>query len=164
MSDIPLEIRFRVLCEITRAQHFAWRQAVVEMCPDLDATQVVNKMWKITGHETAKAYLKRLDSSKPLPMQLAASIVWSSVCMGEEAHVEPGRDEQEAFVVHNACPWFLWHQRLNLLPEDQPGCDIWFETAVLDIREQLGIDVRIETLSSLPEKGDVCKRRIWVEK
>jgi len=120
-------------------------------------------MWEITGHETARAYLKRLDPSKPLPAQIASSMVWSSQCMGEEAVVEPGRDENEAFVVHKNCPWFTWHQRHNLLKEDQPGCDIWFETALSDINSALGTKLKIETLTSLPEKGKPCRRRIWIE-
>lgn len=164
MNQIPLDTKFRVLCEITRAQHFAWRQACVDHCPDVDPEKIVNRMWEITGHETAKAYLKRLDQSKPLPMQIAVSMVWSSECMGESAVVEKGRDENEAFVVHRDCPWFHWHQRLELLKEDQPGCDIWFETSIKDINQALGTNVKIETLSSLPADGSECRRRIWVDK
>ncbi len=59
--DIPIEKRFQVLCEIVRAQHFAWREAALSMAPDLDPRELVNKMWRITGVETAKAYLKKLD-------------------------------------------------------------------------------------------------------
>lgn len=163
MTEIPMETRFRVLCEITRAQHFAWRQAVVDSCPGVNPEQVVYRMWEITGHETAKAYLKRLDPSKPLPAQIASSMVWSSHCMGEDAVVETGKDDKEAYVVHKNCPWYIWHQRLDLLKEDQPGCDIWFETALNDINEALKTKLRIETLTSLPVKGEPCRRRIWVE-
>lgn len=163
MSDIPIEKRFGVLCEITRAQHFAWRQAVAESCPQIDPEKVVYRMWEITGHGTADAYLKRLDSAKPLPMQIAKSMVWSSQCMGEEASIEPGSDENEAFVVHERCPWFLWHRQLDLLREDQPGCDIWFETCLKDINHALGAKVKIQTLSSLPVDGKPCRRRIWIE-
>jgi hypothetical protein len=163
MAEIPLETRFKVLCEITRAQHFAWRQAAAEMCPDVDPEKVTYRMWEITGHETAKAYLKRLDPSKPLPIQIAHSMVWSSECMGEDAVVEEGKDDSEAFVVHRRCPWFLWHRNLDLLKEDQPGCDLWFETTLQDINRSLGVNLRIETLSSLPEGDQTCRRRIWIE-
>lgn len=163
MSPIPVESKFRVLCEITRAQHFAWRKAVIDTCPGIDPEEVVYRMWEITGHETAKAYLKRLDPSKPLPMQIAQSMVWSSESMGENAVAEEGEDENEAFVVHSECPWFIWHQRLEFLGEDQPGCDKWFGTCIEDINNALGTKIRIETLSSLPEGGTSCRRRIWVE-
>ena len=33
--DIPLERRFKVLCEIVRAQHFAWREAALALAPQL---------------------------------------------------------------------------------------------------------------------------------
>lgn len=163
MSTTPLDIRFKVLCEITRAQHFAWRQAVVEMCPQVKPEDITYKMWEITGHETAKAYLKRLDTSEPLPVQIAKSMVWSSECMGEDAVIEEGADDSEAFVVHTSCPWFLWHKRLDLLSEDQPGCDIWFEICLEDVNKALGTNLKIETLHSLPEGGESCRRRIWIE-
>ena len=38
---IPLEQRFRVLVEICRASHFAWREAVTRSCPDVDPAAVV---------------------------------------------------------------------------------------------------------------------------
>jgi hypothetical protein len=159
--DIPLEKRFKVLCEIVRAQHFAWREAALAMAPQLDPVELGNKMWEITGVQTAKAYLKRLDTSKPLARQVAESIAWSSVCMGEDATVEEGTGD-EAFVRHADCPWFHWHQRLGLLVEDQPGCDTWFFTAVAEINKALGTNIRIETKMSLPEGGNGCVRRIWV--
>ena len=160
--DIPIETRFKVLCEITRAQHFAWREAALTLAPQLDPLELVNKMWEITGVQTAKAYLKRLDPQKPLALQVANSIAWSSVCMGEDAAVEPGEGD-EAFVKHDDCPWFHWHKRLGLLEEDQPGCDTWFATAVAEINKALGSTIRIETKCALPAGGDCCLRRIWVE-
>ena len=53
--DIPIEQRFKVLCEIVRAQHFAWREATLAMAPDLDPIELTNEMWRITGVQTAKA-------------------------------------------------------------------------------------------------------------
>ena len=134
-----------------------------ECFPKENVEKVVYKMWKITGHETAKAYLKRLDPKKPLPRQIAESIAWSSISMGEDAKLVEGKDQNEAFVRHSACPWHDWHKRLGLLAEDQPGCDMWFETIVRDVNKALGTKVRIETTESLPAGGSTCTRRIWVE-
>jgi len=160
--DIPVDKRFQVLCEIVRAQHFAWREAALGLAPDLSPHELTNKMWGITGVQTAKAYLKRLDPKKPLAPQVARAIAWSSVCMGEDADVEEGK-AGEAFVRHNDCPWYHWHKRLDILDEDQPGCDAWFFTAVAEINKALGTNLRIETQCSLPAGGDCCLRRIWVE-
>ncbi|MHC4945889.1 MAG: hypothetical protein ACYTG7_22985 [Planctomycetota bacterium] len=167
--DIPVEKKFKILCEIVRAQHFAWREAALSLAPNIDPVELGNKMWEITGVQTAKAYLKRIDKSKPLAPQIATSIAWSSLCMGEDATVEMGEGD-EAFVKHADCPWYHWHKRHDLLWEDQPGCDTWFFTcdtwfftAVKVINEALGTNVKIETQKSLPEGGDCCMRRIWVE-
>lgn len=160
--DIPIEKRFKVLCEIVRAQHFAWREAALALAPQLDPVELGNKMWEITGVQTAKAYLKRLDPGKPLARQVADAIAWSSVCMGEDAAVEQGAGD-EAFVRHADCPWYHWHKRLGLLKEDQPGCDTWFFTAVTEINKALGTNIKIETQRSLPAGGDCCLRRIWVQ-
>jgi hypothetical protein len=160
---IPLEQRFRVLVEICRASHFAWREAVARRCPGVDPAEVVNEMWEITGLQTAEAYLERLDPTGDLPRQVADSIVWSSVCMGEDAILEPGNNEGEYFVRHDACPWHRWHRKNELLSEDRPGCDRWFDAAIRRINEKLGTSIRYETLSSLPEGADRCLRRIWLE-
>jgi len=160
--EIPIEKRFKVLCEIVRAQHFAWREAALALAPKLDAIKLANKMWEITGVQTGQAYLKRMDPAKPLARQVAQSIAWSSICMGEDATVENGQGD-EAFVKHSDCPWYHWHERLGLLKEDQPGCDSWFFTAVAEINKALGTNIKIETKCSLPAGGDHCLRRIWVE-
>jgi hypothetical protein len=160
--DVPLETRFKVLCEIVRAQHFAWREAALALAPELDGEKLANKMWEITGVQTAKAYLKRIDPDKPLAPQVARSIAWSSVCMGEDAKVEEGKGD-EAFIRHSDCPWFHWHKRLGALPEDQPGCDTWFKTSVDEINKALGTRIRLETQCSLPAGDSCCLRRVWVE-
>lgn len=164
MSDTPLEKRFAVLCQITRAQHFAWRAAVADLCPDVDPEAVVMRMWEHTGVGTAGAYVKRLDFDAPLARQVAASIAWSSDSMGEDAVVEPGADGvDEAYLRHTACPWVDWHRRQGLLAEDRPGCDAWFRSTFECVGEAAGKAVRFETLESLPEGGTCCLRRIWVE-
>ena len=161
--DIPIEKRFRVLVEITRASHFAWRQAVERCCPEVDPQTVVNEMWDITGVETAQAYLKRLDPAGDVARQVAESIVWSSVCMGEDAVLEEG-DRPGVFLVrHRACPWHRWHGKNRLLDEDRPGCDTWFEAMIRTLNEELGTTLCFATDSALPEGGEFCLRRIWQE-
>ena len=163
MSDITIEKRFGFLCEITRAQHFAWREAVRQLCPDVDPSDVADRMWELTGNETAKAYSRRLDLSRPLAEQIAESIVWSSQCMGENAGVEAGDGGDAAFVRHAQCPWFDWHDRLGLLAEDCPGCDRWFASTLRGITAVVGKRLQFETLEALPDGGRCCLRRIWVE-
>ena len=163
MSDIPIEKRFKALVEITRAQHFAWREAVKQLFPEARTEDVVYRMWEVTGRETAQAYLKRLDRARPLAPQVAAAIVWSSVSMGEDAHLEESAGGREAFVRHDGCPWFAWHKRLGLLAEDRPGCDRWFEAMVAELNEKLEAKLRFETLAALPDGADVCRRRFWEE-
>ncbi len=160
--DLPIEKRFRILCDIVRAQHFAWREAALTMAPHLNPQELVNKMWEITGVQTAKAYLNHLDPSKPLAPQVARAIAWSSICMGEDASVEEGQAD-EAFLRHVKCPWSDWHKSLDLLHEDQPGCDTWFSTTIAEINKALGTNIKIETQCSLPAGQDCCLRRIWVE-
>ena len=160
--DIPIEKRFEVLCDIVRSQHFAWREAALALAPELDPQELCKKMWEITGVQTAKAYLKRLDPQKPLAPQVARSICWSSVCMGEDAVVELGEGD-EAFVKHNDCPWYHSHKRLGLLQEDRPGCDAWFAATITEINRMLGTNIRVETKCTLPDGQDRCLRRIWVD-
>ena len=160
--DIPIEKRFRVLCEIVRAQHFAWREAALTMAPQLDGKELTNKMWALVGVQTAKAYLKHIDPAKPLALQVAQFIARSSICMGEEVEVEEGQGD-EAFVKHSHCPWFDWHKRLDLLAEDQPGCDTWFNGIAEQINKTLNVNIKIETECTLPDGADCCHRRIVVE-
>lgn len=161
-AELPIQKRFDILCEITRAQHFAWREAALEEAPGLDPQLLVNKMWAITGAQTAKAYVKHIDPEKPLAIQIARLIVGSSACMGEDAAVESGEGDA-AFVRHDDCPWFHWHQRLGLLDEDRPGCDTWFCSTIDGINTALGTSVKVETTGALPSGDDCCRRRIWVE-
>ena len=163
-DDIPPEKKFKILVEITRASHFAWREAALRCCPGLDPQKLVGEMWDLTGVKAAEAYLKRLDPSGDVPRQVAASIVWSSQCMGEDARLEEGERPGECFVKHEACPWHRWHEDLGLLAEDRPGCDRWFDATIRTINEKLGTHLRFETLSTLPEGASCCRRRIWEDK
>lgn len=166
MGDIPLEKKFAVLSETMLAQHFAWHRAVEKLRPDVDLAAVLGAMWEVTGRHNARAYLKRLDKTKPLPAQVAASIVWSRRCMGEDARVEKsewGEGEDVAFVRHADCHWYHWHKRFKLLEEDRPGCDLRFQAAIDEINKALGVSIRVETMMSLPDGDDCCLRRFWVE-
>jgi hypothetical protein len=163
VAEIPVEKRFAILCQITRAQHFAWHQAVVDLAPDVDVAAVVNRMWEVTGQQTAASYITRFNGDQPLAPQFAKSIAWSSLCMGEDASVEPGNGENEAFVRHTDCPWVHWHRKLGLLAEDRPGCDIWFSTTIEAINKEMGANMQFETLESLPDGDSCCLRRIWVD-
>ena len=163
MAEIPVEKRFAILCQITRAQHFAWHQAVTDVAPDVDITKVVNRMWEVTGHQTAASYVRHFDRDQPLAPQFAKSIAWSSQCMGEDAHVEAGNSKNEAFVRHADCPWVHWHHKLGLVAEDRPGCDIWFATAIEAINKELNTTMQFETIESLPDGDNCCLRRIWVD-
>jgi hypothetical protein len=160
VSDVPLSTKFEVLTEITRASHFAWHAAVRKVCPSIDPMKVTLEMWRLTGKQTGAAYLRKIDRHLPLAPQVAASICWSSACMGEDAVVEDGGD-RAAFVVHRGCPWQRWHEKNGLVHEDRPGCDEWFRATIETVNEALGTKVRFETLESLPEGGKSCRRRIW---
>jgi hypothetical protein len=162
-QDVPIEKKFKILVEISRASHFAWREAAIKCCPGVDPRELVNEMWDITGVQTAESYLKHLDPSGDIVGQVAESIVWSSQCMGEDVLLERGDVPDEYFVKHRACPWHRWHENHGLLSEDRPGCDRWFEATFRTINEKLGTSLRFETLSALPEGGDCCLRRIWRE-
>jgi len=152
------EKKFKALCQITRAAHFEWRETFKQMFPEKAPAEAVMKYWEIVGHDTAKAYLKRIDPAKPVPAQIAQCIVASSLAMGEEARVLPGASGREAYFEHLSCPWCDWHKRYDAVEEDQPGCDRWIATLLSDINEALGTDIEFETLSSLPEGGGSCKR------
>ena len=162
MHEPPLEEKFKMLCQITRAQHFAWREAIQRRHPALDPGELVDVMWRVTGESTGRAYLKHLDPRRPLPAQVAGSIAWSSQCMGENVSVEVGDDGHEAFVRHHDCPWFPWHERQGLLDEDLRGCDTWFASTVEAVNQGLGCNLRCETLSALPAGDSSCLRRFWI--
>ena len=77
--------------------------------------------------------------------------------MGEDAELI--EEDGAAYVKHNGCPWYDWHQRSGLLAEDRPGCDVWFETTVKVVNEKLGTNLKVETLKALPDGDDCCLRK-----
>jgi hypothetical protein len=163
VRDIPLQEKFDVLCKIARAQHFAWRDAVGQLFPDTDTSEVVARMWEVTGAQTARAYARHIDTSRPVPPQVAECIGWSSLCMGEDVEITASADGSEGYVRHLDCPWFHWHKKLDLLDEDLKGCDTWFLSTIDALGKELGLRIRVETLEALPRGEACCSRRIWLE-
>jgi hypothetical protein len=163
VKELPWEKRFNTLSQINRLAHFEWREAALSLCPDLDPKDLVLKYWEIVGRDTGRAYLRHIDRGKPVAPQIARSFVWSSVSMGEDAHLYEGDDEREAYMLHQDCPWLEFHKRFDALAEDRPGCDRWLESLIAVVNEELGSKVRFETLESLPEGGSGCVRRVWDE-
>lgn len=155
-----LEKRFEVLSAIHRASYFQWLRTAASVCPEASQRELVATFWREVGHDTARNYLSHIDPSNPLPQEIAANVVFSSVCMGEDAVLIEG-DQNEAFVEHKNCPWFEWHARTGMLDQDQFGCDTWIETLVTDINDDLQSNVQWETIRSLPQGDNVCLRRFW---
>ena len=153
--------KFNLLANIMRAPHFEWRRAAASLCPELDPTEIVKRYWGEVGRDTAAFYLTKLDREQPLAPQVAALYVASSVAMGEDAEVVPSDDPEASLARHNACPWYEWHAREDLLDEDQVGCDFWLSTVISEINEKLGSQLRFETVESLPTGGKGCIRRFW---
>jgi hypothetical protein len=154
--------KFELLSNIMRASHFEWRRAALASCPGIEPAELVKRYWEEVGKDTARFYLKKIDPERDLADQVADLIVSSSVAMGEDAEVEAGPDG-ESRVVHHDCPWFHWHKREGVLDEDQAGCDHWLKTIVDHINQSLGRSLRFETLESLPEGAQCCRRRFWEE-
>jgi len=162
MSFTP-EQKFNALCQITRASHFEWREAFIKMFPDTDPKEAVLKYWEIVGHDTAKAYLKRIDRTKPIAPQIAEMIVNSSLAMGENAEMKE-ESNGKVLLIHSACPWFDWHKKYDAIEEDQPGCDCWMQTIVQDVNREVGSQIQVKTISSLPNGDHNCTRIFTEEK
>ncbi len=153
--------RFDLLANIMRASHFEWRRAALALCPDLDPIALVKRYWQEVGKDTAQYYLKKIDTARDLPAQVAARDVARSVAMGEDAEGVTPATPGESHARHAACPWFEWHARQGLLAEDLAGCDQWLQTIVDEINGALGSRLRFETVEALPTGGGCCLRRFW---
>lgn len=160
-KDMPWDKKFNILSQINRLAHFEWREAALALNPGLDPRDLVLKYWEIVGRDTGRAYLRKLDRTKPIAPQIASSFVWSSISMGEDAHMFEGDNEREAYMLHKGCPWLEFHKRYDAVAEDRPGCDRWLEALIGVVNAELGCAVRFETLESLPEGGAGCVRRVW---
>ena len=161
VKDVAWDKKFNILSQINRLAHFEWREAALSLCPGLDPKELVLRYWEIVGRDTGKAYLKHIDRSKPVAPQIARSFVWSSISMGEDAHLFEGDTDREAYMLHKACPWLEFHKRYDAVGEDRPGCDRWLEALIGVVNKELGTNVRFETLESLPDGGAGCVRRVW---
>lgn len=163
----PIEKKFEIGAQITRATYFAFREAVKLMCPHIDMMEMIKKYWEITARDTVPSYLKNIDLSKPLPEQIARNMVWSGLIMGESSRLIVVSDK-EVYCWHDACPWFDWASRLDkkdpgVLAEDEPGCTLWYTKVIELINEKLGTNVKVKTEKSLPAGDGCCARRIWVD-
>jgi hypothetical protein len=147
--------------QIHRAAHFEWRRAAMALSPGLDPLTLVVAYWREVGKDSGRAWLREIDRDKPVAPQIAALIARVSQVMGEDAVATEASSPGEGGVVHRACPWVDWHRKMKVIPEDRPGCDAWLASAIETINDALGTRVRFETLSSLPEGGATCTRRLW---
>lgn len=161
--EIPIEKKFKILSQIHRSSHFEWIQAIKEICTDVDEYDLVLKYWEKVAEATARNYLQHLDISKPLPKQVAENFVFSSICMGEDAELVEGKDENECFARHNDCPWYHWHKGLGKMKFDQEGCDMWLKSLIKIVNDKLGTKIKAATLKSLPNGDEICLRRFWVD-
>lgn len=151
------EQKFKTLCQITRASHFEWRDTFIKMFPNIDPKDAVMKYWEIVGHDTAKAYLKKVDKNKPIAPQIVEMMVNSSLAMGESATMTEDTNG-EVRLVHTSCPWYDWHKKYNAIDEDQPGCDRWINTIVQDFNLELASNIKVKTIRSLPNGNENCTR------
>ncbi len=163
VKEVGWDKKFNILSQINRLAHFEWREAALTLCPGLDSRELVLKYWEIVGRDTGKAYLKHMDRTKPVAPQIASSFVWSSINMGEDAHLFEGDAPTEAYMLHKDCPWLAFHKRYDAVAEDRPGCDRWLGSLIGVINDELGTTIKFETLESLPEGGQGCVRRVWQE-
>jgi hypothetical protein len=156
----PLQKRFDILTAIHRASYFQWLTTAGHLCPEVSQPELVASYWEEVGHDTARNYLKHIDRRVSLPGEIARNVVFSSICMGEDAVLINGEGD-EAWVEHRGCPWFDWHVRMDRLDQDLLGCDKWIETLVEDINHELQGSVCWETIESLPQGDGICLRRFW---
>jgi len=156
--------KLEVLSNINRAAHFEWRRAVLALCPYLNPIDLIKKYWEEVAKDTAQYYLTKIDPDRGLAPQFAALFVSSSVVMGEDAELLEPTPEGHSRARHNDCPWYHWHQREDVLNEDQVGCDHWLGVTIEEINRALGRSLKFETETSLPAGGGCCLRRFWEEK
>lgn len=162
--ELDTEQILDALMGIEHMAHFEWREAALKACPDVDPTELVKKYWEIVGEDTADSYVGMLDVTKPTFVQdVANSIAFSSVAMGEDAKVIEGRSRLEAYIRWDRCPWYEYGRRNDAVEEDLPGCDRWCEVAIDRVNLYFGVDLKYETLKAFPLGDDCCLRRIWME-
>ena len=151
IQDVTLEQKYQALCNIMRAQHHAWREAVKQRCPHTPVTDVLKTMWEIAGEEAGEAFYRGIDKSQPIPPQVAEAIKTSWEVMGQHPGVECTESGEEAHVTQVGCPWFAWHVKHDLVEEDRVGCDAWFDGVLSRLNARLGTNIAVETCETLPE-------------
>jgi hypothetical protein len=83
--------------------------------------------------------------------------------MGEHCSIRAGKDDNEYFAEHRACPWYTWHLKEGCAHQDRMGCDSWLKAVVEGINEALGTGLKFETIHSMPDGDEMCLRRFYVE-
>lgn len=155
--------KINLLSNIMRASHFEWRRAALALNPDLDPKDLVRQFWTEVAADTAKFYVRNMDPKGDVARQFAELFVGSSQAMDEDC-TYTGTDAKGCHTVaHTDCPWFHWHKKLDLLDEDQFGCDLWLEKTADEVNATLGTNIRFATEETIPAGGAACRRRFWVE-
>ena len=163
LHQVHHEESLSLLWNILRAHYFAWRDAAVALCPDVDRHDLVQVMWSRAGCETADAIVEALDRSRPLTNQVAAALALTSRALGEAAITSDTQGREQAWIASRSCPWLAWHERRGLEDEDRLGCDAWFASTVARLNELLGTRLEVETEACRPDGDAECRRRIFVE-
>ena len=155
--------KINLLSNIMRASHFEWRRAALALSPDLDPKDLVRQFWTEVAADTAKFYVRNIDPKGDVARQFAELFVGSSQAMDEDC-TYTGTDAKGCHTVaHTDCPWFHWHKKLDLLDEDQFGCDLCLEKTAEEVNATLGTNIRFATEETIPAGGATCRRRFWVE-
>ena len=157
-----LLVKFDALGNITRATWYEFRQAALDLAPQLKPMDLALHAWEVVGHDTSKAYVNSLDLSKPSFLEdIAKLIVQSSTMMGETARLVKSSKPGEVFVEWDRCPWPEFARKYGAtMEEDVLGCDMWFQTVIKDINEIFGTDVKLETTHAIPRGDKTCTRRL----
>jgi hypothetical protein len=157
-----LLVKFDALGNITRATWYEFRQAALDLAPELKPMDLALHAWEVVGHDTSKAYVNSLDLSKPTFLEdIGRLIVQSSTMMGETARLVKSKNPGEVFVEWDRCPWPEFARRYGAtMEEDVLGCDMWFQTVIKDINEIFGTDVKLETTAAIPRGDRTCTRRL----
>jgi hypothetical protein len=150
-----------LLLGIHRAAHFEWRRAAIRAAPAVKPLEIVLGYWEEVGLDTGKAFLRKIDRSRPIGAQIAGLATESSIAMGEDARVVD--DGGAPGVRHEACPWREWHERNGCLEEDRPGCDRWWQTLTRVVSEGTGRKITCERVAALPDGDDHCLVRFREE-
>ena len=130
----------------------SWRKTVEEKFGPEVASDLVLRFWELVGQGTGDSYLKRRRDPGDIE-QIVKAMVRASQVMGESAVMV--RDGEDYLLVHEACPWIDSFKNYGAPGQCQPGCDRWFESAVVTIPA----DISVTTESCLAAGDQTCRRR-----